>query len=326
MCQRQNPPVFGGEGAYLKKGEWEFRTSLLRFVSDKHYIGTERNLALDAYKGPVNTRNQINFDFTYGLTSRSSLTLDIPFQIQTYNLHRPVQGSGTSAPVPIDTGANGVGDLTLSYGRWMFSTDHSRGNVHVSLGVQFPTGDSGATSFVYGRAIPVDISVQPGTGGWGLVPTVQAFRTFSRFSVYGVGTYLINPTNTTGTPAFFSTLFHPGATTVNSSTDAYMAEFGASVPTPLHWISPTLAYRISGVPALDLIGASDGFRRPATLGYFEPGANLTLFGHTVNLTFPIVNYINVKPHYVSGVNQNTDATIPGFMFSLSYSFRFGGGQ
>ena len=80
----------------MQKGEWEFRTSFLRFVSDKHYIGTERNLRLTTFDGPVNTRSQLNFDLTYGLSSRSSVTLDIPFQIQTYNLHKPEnRGSDT---------------------------------------------------------------------------------------------------------------------------------------------------------------------------------------------------------------------------------------
>lgn len=322
--------MFGGKGAYLGKGEWEFRTSFFHFLSDKHYIGTSRNTRLTAFDGPINTRSQFNFDFTYGLTSRSSVTLDIPFQIQTYNLHKPlnriVPGATSSEAVPVNTGADGVGDLTLSFGRWMFSTEHPNGNVRLSLGVLFPTGDASATSDVYGRAVPVDISVQPGSGGWGIEPLIQAFRTFKRFSVYGVGTYLFNPTNTTGTPAFFPTLFNPASTTVNSSTDQFLAEFGVSVPTPVHWITPTIGYRITGVPPLDVIGASDGFRRPATLGYIEPGVNVTLKGHTFNLTVPIATYINVKPHYVNGVNQNTDATVPGLMFTLSYAFRFGGSQ
>jgi hypothetical protein len=316
--------VFGGEGAYLQKGEWEFRTSFFRFVSDKHYIGTEPNPNLDPYKGPVNNRDQMNFALTYGLTSRWDLSVDIPFQIQSYNLHRVVRGSGSNQPVPVNTGADGIGDLTVRAGYWLFSTEQPKRNVFVSLGLQFPTADSSATSYVYGRAIPVDISVQPGSGGWGIVPTVQAFRSFGRVTAYAVGTYLINPTNTTGTGAFFSTLFSPSSTTVNSSTDQFLAEFGASVRTRLRWISPTLAYRISGVPPLDLIGDSDGFRRPATLGYIEPGLNLFVLGHTINLSVPIVTYINVKPHYVNGVNQNTDATVPGFMFSVSYPLRFGG--
>ncbi len=170
----------------------------------------------------------------------------------------------------------------------------------------------------------MDISVQPGTGGWGIAPMVQAFRNFGRVTAYGVGTYVIDPTNTTGTPAFFPSLFGSSNPDVNSSNDQFLVEFGASVRTKLRWLSPTLAYRISGVPPLDPIGGSDGFRRPATLGYIEPGVNLNLLGHRINFSVPIVTYINVKPHYVNGVNQNTDSTVPGFMFTVSYPLRFGG--
>jgi len=322
--------VFGGASSYLQKGQWEFRASMFHFLSDKHYIGKEPNLRLTPFDGPINDRTQVNFDFTYGLTSRTDITLDVPYQAQSYNLHKPLNriepGAISTEVVPVNTGASGIGDLSLSVGRWMFSTEHSRGNVHLSLGVLFPTGDSSAVSTVYSRAVPVDISVQPGIGGWGIIPTVQAFRAFDHFSLYGVGTYLINPTNTTGTPAFFPTLFQSTSGEVNSSTDSFVVEFGGSIPTPLHWISPTLGYRISGVPPLDLIGASDGFRRPATLGYIEPGVNLNLFGQTISLTVPVVTYINVKPHYVNGVNQNTDSTIPDYMFTISYSFRFGGAE
>lgn len=306
------------------KGQWQFSTALLRFVSDKHYIGTERNFAIDAYRGPVNTRNQFNFDLSYGLTSRWSLSLDVPLQFQTYDLHRVFPESGSTQPVPLNTGSNGLGDIVFRAGRWMFSTDQSRGNVYLSAGLQFPTGDSGATSLVYGRAIPVDISVQPGDKAWGFIPTVEAFRNFGRFTTYGVATYLINPRNTTGTPAFFPSLRNPATTTVNSSTDQFLVEFGASIPTPLRWVSPTVSYRISGVPVHDLFGPSDGFRRPATLEYFAPGVAITLLGRTINLTVPIVTYINVKPRYINGVNANTDSTVPGYMFSISYPIRFGG--
>lgn len=316
--------MFGGESAYLQKGEWEFRSTFFRFVSDKHYIGTEPNTRLTPYLGPVNTRNQFNFDFTYGLTPRWQISLDIPFQIQSYDLHRVVQGSGSDQPVPINTGASGIGDLTARAGYWLFSTQQSKGNVFVSVGLQFPTGDSSATSFVYGRAIPVDISVQPGTGGWGIAPMAQVFRNFGRVTAYGVGTYVFDPTNTTGTRAFFPTLFRPSSTEVNSSSDQFLVEFGASVRTKLHWLSPTIAYRISGVPPLDVFGKSDGFRRPATLGYIAPGVNLNVLGHSITFSVPIVTYINVKPHYVNGVNQNTDSTVPGLMFTISYPLRFGG--
>lgn len=308
----------------MTKGQWQVTMSFFNFYSDKHYIGTQPNPAINAYDGPVNVRSQFDFDLAYAVTDRWNVSLDVPVQHQSYNLHRRFPASGSNTPVPIDTGANGLGDMTLRGGYWLFSTKQSRGNIFASIGLEMPTGDADATSDVYGRQIPVDISVQPGNGAWGIVPTVQAFRSFNRFAVYGFGTYLINPKDTTGTQAFFPALSNPNTTTLNSSTDQYMAEFGGAIPTPLHWLSITAGYRFSGVPVRDLIGKSDGFRRPADLQYAMPGLDVTVLGRTINFSVPMVTYINVKPHIVNGVNQNTDATVPGFMISISYPLRFGG--
>ena len=325
MCQRQNPSVFGGSDAYMHKGQWQLTTSFFHFYSDKHYIGTEPNNNISAYQGPVNIRSQFDFVLTYAFTDRWDVSLDVPIQHQTYDLHRPFPASGQTGPVPINTGANGLGDMILSGGYWLFSPKQSRGNVFVSLGLEMPTGDYDATSNVYGRQVPVDVSVQPGNGAWGVVPTVQAFRTFNRFAAWGFATYLINPRNTTGTQAFFPALANPNTTTVNSSADQYLAVVGGTIPTPLHWLSITASYRFSGVPIQDLFGPSDGFRRPANLQYIAPGLDVTLLGRTISVSVPMVTYIDVKPHIVNGVNQNTDATVPGFMFSISYPLRFGGG-
>ena len=317
--------MLGGSDAYLKKGQWQLTTSFFHFYSDKHYVGTEPNTNINAYRGPVNVRSQFDFDLAYALTDRWTLSLDIPVQHQTYNLHREFPESGTTDPVPLNTGSNGIGDITARAGYWLFSPKHQRGNVFVSLGLEMPTGNDYVTSNLYGREVPVDISVQPGNGAWGVVPTVQAFRSFRHFSVYGVATYLINPRNTTGTPAFFSALRDPNTTNVNSSTDQYVAEFGGAVPTPIRWLSFTTSYRFSGVPVNDLFGPSDGFRRPADLQYISPGLQVNLFGRTVNFSIPIVTHINVKPRIINGVNRNTDSTVPSFMFSISYPLRFGGG-
>lgn len=316
--------MYGGSEAYLAPGQWELTTSYLRFVSNKHYIGTNPNTRLTPYLGPVNTRNQLNFDLSYGLTHRWSLGLDVPIQAQSYNLHRALPGSTTI--VPIHTGANGIGDITVRAGYWLFSTEQARGNLNLSTGLEMPTGDSDAASNVYGQYIPVDISVQPGTGGWAIVPTLQAFRGLGPVTVYGVATYAITPQNTDGVPSFFPVLFGSRNPSVNSIADQFLFEAGASFATPLHWLSPTLGYRVSGVPVNDLIGGSDGFRRPATLNYIEPGVNITLFGRTLNLSVPVVTYIDVKPRIVNGVNANTDATVPDYMFTLTYSFRFGRGR
>lgn len=318
--------MFGGQNSYLQQGQWDFSVSYLRWYSHKHYVGTHPNSSINPY-GPFNTRNQFNFRLQYGLTSRWFLSLDVPFQHQTYNGLWPVAGYSTTR-VPVKTGATGIGDITVRAGYWLFNTEQATGNLSVSLGLQMPTGNSDATSNVYGRTIPVEWSVQPGDGAWGLAPTIQGFHSLWKgMSVYGVATYLIDPRNTTGTPWFFPDLFYGDTSVVNSSTDQYFAEAGVSFPSPIRWVTPTLGYIVSGVPRRDLIGKSDGFRRPATLGYVAPGFDLTAFGQTFNFSFPVVAHINVKPpihptQVGSRTLYFTDATVPGFMFSFNYNIRF----
>ena len=108
--------MLGGSDAYLKKGQWQLTTSFFHFYSDKHYVGTEPNTNINAYRGPVNVRSQFDFDLAYALTDRWTLSLDIPVQHQTYNLHREFPESGTTDPVPLNTGSNGIGDITARAG------------------------------------------------------------------------------------------------------------------------------------------------------------------------------------------------------------------
>ncbi len=327
MCQRQSLSVFEGQSTFLQKGQWEFTATGLNWYSHKHYVGTHPNPSINPY-GPFNKRTQFDFRLFYGLTNRWELSLDVPVQFQSYDGFWPVYGYSTTR-VPVKTGADGFGDIVVSASRWMFSTEQSKGNVSLSFGLSIPTGNTDATSEVYGRTIPVEWNVQPGGGSWGLVPTIRAFRNLRwGMTAYGAATYLITPRDTTGTPVFSPDLFYGQTSVVNSSADQYFAESGLSFPSPLRWISPTVAYVVSGVPRRDLIGGSDGFRRPATLEYVAPGFNLAIAGQVLTLGVPLLTYYNIKPPIQPNIFGNrvldvTDATIPGVMVSATYSFRFG---
>ena len=257
----------------MRKGEWQVTTSYLRFYSDKHYIGEARNFAITPYAGPVNIRNQFNLDLTYALTTRWNISLDVPVQFQSYDLHRVVAASGSTQPVPVNTGANGIGDITLRGGYWLLSTEHARGNTSSRSALQMPTGNDAATSLVYGRAVPVDISVQPGSGGWLGCARRTGFPILPPGFDLRSGDLPHRPARHHRDSAFFSALNSPTTTNVNSSTDQYFAEFGAGLNLRPRWLSPGCRLpptRMSGVPVRDLIGASDGFRRPANLQISRP--------------------------------------------------------
>lgn len=317
MCNRQNPPVFGGESVYLGRGQHQIALTYRRAVADRHYQGKRPLPELDPF-GPINTQNQWNIDWSYGLTKRWSLGVNIPFVLHSYDVYRAPAGSTQRQWVGV--GARGIGDVTFRASGWLMPVRESApGNVGISIGLKTPTGDSGAKGVIFGRQIPADISIQPGDGAWAPVLSVFGFRQFAAMTVYGSGLYMANARNTTGVPGFFQTLGNPNNRFPNSSTDQFLYHFGASFRTGRGWPTPMLAYRISGVPVKDLFGPSDGFRRPGTIGMIEPGVGFLFRGHSLTLTVPLLAYVNIKDS--PATTRTEDATVPGVAFSLTWTRR-----
>ncbi|MGH9437380.1 MAG: hypothetical protein ACRD22_05650 [Terriglobia bacterium] len=322
MCQRQNPSVFGGEGTYLKKGEWESVAAFRHFRSTNHYQGTNQVPALKPF-GPINTQSLLNLDLTYGLTPRWNLSLDVPLEFNRWPIKMAPPGS-TVRSVWWQNGANGLGDVGVRVRYWLFSTEQARANVGLSFGVQAPTGDADVTANLFGQQAPVDLTTQLGQHAWSYSPTVQAFWTIAprgsaiSWTPYITATYLINPQDTTGVQSLYGYLQHVNFP--NSSTDQYLVEVGFSTNSPFSWLSPQLSYVIDGVPSHDLIGRSDGFRRPATLNFIQPGFTVSLGRNNFTFGLPIATYINVENSPI--IQKVVDATVPGIMWELTYSTRF----
>jgi copper chaperone CopZ len=175
----------------------------------------------------------------------------------------------------------------------------------------------------------VDQSVQPGDGGWGITTDVQAFRRMKRFLLFASGSYLINPRNKNDTPSLSVARLAPGATPsassanklVNSVPDQYLVRVGTSVGVG-HGLAGSIAWRTEGMPRYDLIGRSDGFRRPGLEMFIEPGLSYTVGRSTWSLNVPLGFYRNRKPDAYTGLLG--DATFPKFILLAGYSMRFGG--
>jgi len=172
----------------------------------------------------------------------------------------------------------------------------------------------------------VDQSVQPGDGGWGTQLEVQGFSQVSRTFVFGSANYLINPRNTNDTPSVLVGLGVPSATAplrnVNSVPDQYIVRVGIGVPL-FKGFGASIAWRMEGVPRYDLIGRSDGFRRPGDERYFEPSINYSRGRSNFQLNIPIGYYRYRAPDPYTGANG--DATFPNVVAVGAYSYRFGGG-
>ncbi len=317
MCQRLGSPGFGGLGTYLRKGEKQLVVSYRGFRSTKHFQGRNPFPSLDA-NGPINEQNQFNFDFTYGLSNRWSLSINVPVHKNSFSVRR--QRPGTQERVWQETESAGIGDVTVRARYWVMSTEKDDHNVGVSVGLKVPTGKADRTDDVFGRQIPVDTSVQTGDKGWGFTTGVQGFQRAGRVTLYGNASYLFNPRDTTGTPTFFGTLTNPNNTVVNSASDQFSTLVGASVRVKNRWPVPSIAYRLEGVPVHDRIGSSNGFRRPGAFGFVEPGVNYAYRNQLFSFGVAVRQYVNVKD--ATSSVRIEDATIPKYMYFAAYGVRF----
>jgi hypothetical protein len=322
-------PVLGATGNYHGADKWEVTLSWRDQVSDRHFIGhQEQKNRITEHSQVINRINQSDISITRKYPNRWRLSLSIPYMIAERS--SPIRDPNTNAVVDRSiTSARGIGDVTLVARKWLWDPATHKGNISLGIGGKIPTGadnvvdtrasiaSNGTTSLV---TRTVDQSIQPGDGGFGIVFDFQAFRRFSddRFAVYGSGTYLSNPQTTNGIRTFRSA---PGEE-IMSVADVYIARSGVAWYPGSGW-GLTLGGRIEGVPTYDIIGSSDGFRRPGYAVSVEPGVSWTYGPHTFSLQVPIAvdrsRAVSV-PDLANGTHG--DAAFADYFFIGGYSRRF----
>jgi hypothetical protein len=327
---REAAPVIGSiSNTYLHPGEWELNVSFRDSTADEHYslgVYQEQRKRLGTYV--INTQRQTLFNLTHAVTTRFSVSASVPVIFASWSVPSPM----TPTPGPRATQhGRGLGDVSAMGRYWVLDTvRHSSRNLSVGVGFKAPTGASAATdTFVdlTGGNLAtkaVDQSVQPGDGGWGAQLEVQGFTRAGRAFIFGTANYLINPRNINNTPSILVGIGRPSETNplrnVNSVPDQYVARVGVGVPV---WkkLGASLSYRVEGVPRYDLIGRSDGFRRPGKEMYIEPGISFTTGRSTLQFNLPKGFYRYRAPDPYTGAKG--DATFPDVVALGTYSYRFG---
>ena len=277
----------GAEGiSYLEADHWQATVSYRYLRSEHIFIGDSGQTQIAATgQNTITDIHSFDVGLTYALTKRFSVTLNLPFTAAAR--------SGIDADqLRHSMHAGGLGDLRLVGNVWLLDpAKKPKGNVLVSLGFKAPTGDYGATDLFYrtnGPVLrPVDISIQPGDGGWGIVLQMEAFREIATdLYAYTAGFYLVNPRVKNGTETLRST---PGNIVINSVPDQYLGRVGlAYVLWPQKGLSFSLGARIDGIPTRDLIGGGDdGFRRPGFSIDIEPGLSISRGEYTFTLSGPV---------------------------------------
>jgi hypothetical protein len=285
------------------------------FNSNKYFIGDQEIARPTAVE---NHQNIFDIGIDYRVSPRWSVIADVPVFDGTRNQIYPPTGIFQ---------VSGIGDMTIGAQAWILRPPAERGgNVAVSLALKIPTGINNATgSALYKGQIvkaTADPSMQPGDGGWGFVVGAQGYKILWRGAdAYAQGQYLFNPLNTNGVPSFRS---QPGQSVI-SVTDQYLFRTGVAQAMPrIRSLAFSLGVRAEGVPVRDLIGDSDGFRRPGSIISLDPGVMYNIGRTVLSVNGPWALYRN-RPPSVPEIENNTkngDAFFADYTVIASISHQF----
>lgn len=317
---RFSNPSLGAQGeSYQEAHQWLLTMGYRRLYSNEWYAGNSvHNELAPGGRAPIININTFAVNLAYGVTSRFSIQIAVPFL--TGSLSRVWPDSAWHRE-----SATGFGDLSLMGDVWLFDPRANRnGNVAFGLGVKAPTGSnhvasqfytaSGSTAFVANQAI------QLGDGGWGIILETQAFRqVFDRGFVYLSGSYMLSPRAQTDVAST------PTSGQFWSVPDIYSGRVGLAYTVwPDQGLSTSLGGRIDGDPVHDIIGGGDSaVRRPAYIIYLDPGLALTRGRDNFTLSVPL------RLHAVRerSVLEQQSPQLPGggfakYLIFAGYSHRF----
>jgi len=316
---------------YLEAGQWVAIGSYRYFHSYHDFKGDEE------FHDPLieNDTYVDIFDFSaaYAFTKRFSVSLEIPWQYgsRTNKAEHDLVHVHT-------TRAFGMGDARVAGNAWLLTPEtHNDYNVSLSLGIKIPSGEDDATDYFYRigqrRPVlrPVDLAIQPGDGGWGIIFATNAFaKVYTRTYAFFQATYLSNPQEFSDTQTPFAdepflTLGDKGYI-YNSIPDQYLLRSGVGGALwPQYGISSSFAVRWEGIPAHDFIGGSDGYRLPGYSVSVEPGVSFSRGRHFFSVSAPIAIYrkgvpaipdVRTKSPY-AGVSSFSD-----YQINITYSHVF----
>jgi len=327
------------DGGYLAKGHWQFSLDYRHLYSFRHFVGSVPQQYRQ--QGNSEVRNRINLidgGLTYQITPRFSVEGNLPVEFASRR-YFIAAGSINGGP-PTDLigawGVSGVGDVSAMGQGWVWDpTKKTSHNIQIGLGFQAPTGrDNIQNNLVEIPGTPAvnataDYSVQPGIGVWAIPISLESFQAIGKATqIYFNGSYLITPSQTNGV-ANASPPGFPAPAPQNafvSAADEYLMQAGVGyMMARVHGLTITGGLRKEGVPAHDLIGGSEGFRRPGYAVSLEPGVIYSLKnGHdviTANIDRAVYrNRIASVPDLELG--QHGDAAFADWLWLASFQHRF----
>ena len=315
---------------------WRFSLSYRYFRSYKHFRGThEETHRVENGTEVINNDNSVNLGINYTFSDRWSASLAIPFvYIDRSSLYEHSGNNGGR----FHTQSQGLGDIRATAYFNTSPEDHN-GHFLVGLGLKAPTGNYNYKDYFHKPEgpvlLPVDQSIQPGDGGWGLIAEVDLGRRISEnFSAYLNALYLFNPRNTNGV------LRRPAPYTIPATNEPIPLSNELSVADQYFWragvtyaphrIQISAGARMEGIPSEDILGKTSGFRRPGYIISAEPSVFYSTGPHSFGVNFPIALERNRTRNVIDKTQGNDpvtgqpiigDAAFADWLLSVTYIYR-----
>lgn len=334
------------DGYNLTKGDLQLGTNYRYFHSWRHFVGTEEQPQRQTLGNAVNIYSHaVDFNLSYGLTNRVQLNVTIPYvhneRSQTLTLNKD---AGTGALTRYSVFAKGLGDIRFGLNYWTIDPEKAHnGNLMIGFGIKLKTGDYAATDNALqkdgtlAKAV-MDQAIQPGDGGVGFSVEFQGFTSvYKNISGFINGYYLFSPNESNGS---FKSAPKPGlyGYQLYASPDQYFARAGLMSPLgKSKKLTLSLAGRIEGIPAYDVLGGQVAYRRPGYVVAIESGISYHSGQHTLSLFVPynfIKNRIQSAADIADQNLQNAgitdvakyvhvqgDAAFADYSISLGYAYK-----
>jgi hypothetical protein len=304
--------------------KWDLSENYEHFRSYLDFVGSNNNTAKRNALGNqvINVVDQFDTSLSYTFDSRDTVSVDVPYFAATRS--QLVTGLGR-----FKTRAAALGDLRVGVSRWLLDpASNPRGNISLGLGLSMPTGKTNVKDYFHTKTglvyENVDQSIQPGLGGWGYIFEGSAYYLLTaKTSLYADGFYMATPQDVNGTRTNAAIT---SETAYNSVYDQYELRGGVTqqlVRFHRGVLNGSLGGRWEGVPSDDLIGRSDGFRRPGYVLSVEPGLAYVLPHDSLSLNVPVTEYMNRTQSYPDTLTGgHGDAFFAKFLVLITYSHRW----
>lgn len=322
--------------ANLQKGEYQLGTNVRYFESFRHFRGDhEETHRVEQGTEVINNTYLADLSINYGITNRWFANLVLPY---VNNYRSSMYEHGGNPPNGLgdrnSTSSSGLSDIRFGAGYWIFDPNtHIEYNYSVALGMKLPTGNYNYKDNFYNQGenrdqtinTVVDQSIQPGDGGYGVTIDLQGYHLLSsKFLLTSNFNYLLNPQATNGIKT-------RNGRSEFSCPDQFAARVGTFYISPFEGFGLYLGGRAEGVPSSDLIGSSEGYRRPGYVLSIDPGISYNNNRISVNLNIPVALYRNRIQSYEdkvrtadTGTFVQGDAAFADYLINFNISYRLGG--